>query len=1319
AKAVVKAAAAAPADAAPAPVVGVPAAAAPFLEAEAGAEAEEEGIAGRAGDAADEAEAGEEAAAEVADPDAAARVAAGGGGGDDGDGDDGDDDDGRGDGGDGEDEEGEDEAEAPITERYNLTFSAEELDNIAANLSTEAASGPVGERDAGLATGEFAPLAAHSVLDGVETEPSRDWSPASLKEVIVNAELQHSKLAADENYSGIYNALKDEGKAALALAPYVALAMFGAVNDSAEYVYSARPDSLAFFSSLPKAVLMTAVRDAAGLAFLRVHNYFTHGHCCVSEQAGMRRGARLYFTRWEEDPASVPSDAKVAQKDREYAGLLRRALHPICVRSGLELLAETIMEFSKAHIMAACHACRTNGWFGLQSDFIDVGFWKPDSFTSRRLKVAPEGGHQVTLFAAFAKDLLTAPTGGIILGQPGISKAGACSVHTTIKKVHDESVVEVSNEEWMSHLSLGSEDSEESQGDVSIALLLEKEYQRGMTTAAYRRWAYVARAAYLRLRRNGQGRAARQALRERLRMCGERAQVSAHNTLRDMLDEGDFVPDSEGVPAENAVLSELEWVDMVVQGWKTMAIEGEDAPPAGSGYAGPPERAPDGVTAAGSGVNAAEEEPASLLALSNSTGPSEQEIEESTFMEKGRLIRVENPEVDDGRDARFVQAVTEYTEELLTSLREYLDVAEASDGNLEDQSVSPEAEGERIEEWAVEVVDRLRFHWFQQLCPIALWNRRLEEELRDMGLEDCSCPPERYEEERREELRAARDEVDSDEATPGIRDGDAEAEVETMTESGAATFQVLIRGVDAWRFLLGLDSESFEENIDVVAAGRPLLPEHVAAMVTETVAKYGAHDRAVMTVAFVRFLRLLMSEVMQAFERGEGDGSSLMQRTLTGQFRVGTSPRQSWFHRVQMLQEELGRQSGGARNASIVGLQARLRQQHDLPEDQRESLEAMLVAMEEHGCQEGGVGDLAWQLLQWWDSLFNTRGCQVGPSGHPSRTGSASPRDEDLQEMARDEEDIRHERLREEEARSRQQAEREREEEEVLQYQMSLLEDGNDRGELSHPVADRVSSSKDPSTTRLSATEFRQWEDWEWHNLLREPPQKRQRRVMEITMSGSSGRDSPTVAKTLRIPLSDPGAMSLRMDLQVQVEHYPDDVETVILDRGLETGAVGQTQVVDGASLASETPGDALDSVQQKPRSEAHPVDDQDTIPLEAGDGDKDNALPGGAATLVDSPQQEDVQAEHVNEVGPLNDGGAEGLEVEHGMSQLEWSDYEGLYKKWREGALSDADIKQVGGSNLLDLMEAQFILDVDDSTQHLSTLPSGNEVKREGSRES
>ena len=41
-----------------------------------------------------------------------------------------------------------------------------------------------------------------------------------------------------------------------------------------------------------------------------------------------------------------------------------------------------------------------------------------------------------------------------------------------------------------------------------------------------------------------------------------RAQVSAHHTLRALLDEGDYVPEPEGVEADRAVLSEMEWVDL-------------------------------------------------------------------------------------------------------------------------------------------------------------------------------------------------------------------------------------------------------------------------------------------------------------------------------------------------------------------------------------------------------------------------------------------------------------------------------------------------------------------------------------------------------------------------------------------------------------------------------------------------------------------------------------------------------------------------------------------------------------------------------------
>ena len=51
-----------------------------------------------------------------------------------------------------------------------------------------------------------------------------------------------------------FQALKDEGKAALALVPYVALALF---SDWAEYVNAAAPASLEFFGRLPRTALMT------------------------------------------------------------------------------------------------------------------------------------------------------------------------------------------------------------------------------------------------------------------------------------------------------------------------------------------------------------------------------------------------------------------------------------------------------------------------------------------------------------------------------------------------------------------------------------------------------------------------------------------------------------------------------------------------------------------------------------------------------------------------------------------------------------------------------------------------------------------------------------------------------------------------------------------------------------------------------------------------------------------------------------------------------------------------------------------------------
>ena len=66
----------------------------------------------------------------------------------------------------------------------------------------------------------------------------------------------------------------------------------------------------------------------------------------------------------------------------------------------------------------------------------------------------------------------------------------------------------------------------------------------------------------------------------------------------------------------------------------------------------------------------------------------------------------------------------------------------------------------------------------------------------------------------------------------GTRASEAAAS-STNTSSGPMPPERLeeAQGVDAWRFLLGIDVENFEAGHDVVAAGRPLLPDFSSAMI--------------------------------------------------------------------------------------------------------------------------------------------------------------------------------------------------------------------------------------------------------------------------------------------------------------------------------------------------------------------------------------------------------------------------------------------------------------------------------------------------------
>ena len=49
-------------------------------------------------------------------------------------------------------------------------------------------------------------------------------------------------------------------------------------------------------------------------------------------------------------------------------------------------------------------------------------------------------------------------------------------------------------------------------------------------------------------------------------------------------------------------------------------------------------------------------------------------------------------------------------------------------------------------------------------------------------------------------------------------------------------------------------------------------------------------------------------------------------------------------------------------------------------------------------------------------------------------------------------------------------------------------------------------------------------------------------------------------------------------------------------------------------------------------------------------------------------------------------------------LMDVTWSDYESLYAQWKTGLVDDSTVRQAGGLNLLDLMQTQYILDVDES---------------------
>ncbi|CAE7247175.1 unnamed protein product, partial [Symbiodinium sp. CCMP2456] len=443
------------------------------------------------------------------------------------------------------------------------------------------------------------------------------------------------------------------------------------------------------------------------------------------------------------------------------------------------------------------------------------------------------------------------------------------------------------------------------------------------------------------------------------------------------------------------------------------------------------------------------------------------------------------------------------------------------------------------------------------------------------------------------------------------------------------------QGVDAWRFLLGIDVENFEAGHDVVAAGRPLLPDFSSAMIRETVAQYDAHDRAVMTVAFMRFLRMLMAEVMVAFERGlqvgaasdrnevlvdvlledeaSGDETGLMQLGKPVQTedadevnlmqREMANRAERWSRALIRLQKELISQTPAKQRSHVHQLRARLFNRVDVNNwsEEEDQLFALLTAMDLERPVHPVEQDEEW--LQAWGQELEAflpgmaTAIHMGP-GPISVEGHRGLTEEEINAMARDEEEVRREAEMEARARQKEREMIEDEEIRMLQRQAAL---------------------------------FQAWEDWGLHEESMRASQRsrtvhtKRRCVVDLEVQGEEATGSQDRPRTWRRVMTVPeqGALTLKLRAVMVDEVSESDMATVIVD---------PPAVDDG----------------REPRQSA------------------------------DEPQE----GPHV-----VDNRGTEGQE----HMDMDYAQFSRLYGQWEMGQLSSEAVRLQYGPDVLELMEAQY----------------------------
>ena len=171
---------------------------------------------------------------------------------------------------------------------------------------------------------------------------------------------------------------------------------------------------------------------------------------------------------------------------------------------------------------------------------------------------------------------------------------------------------------------------------------------------------------------------------------------------------------------------------------------------------------------------------------------------------------------------------------------------------------------------------------------------------------------------------------------------------------------------DLWRFLLGVDRQSWPSRTRVIGAGQPFLPGAMQRDIQNHFRRMSPQNRLVMTVNFIEMIRYMMAEVSNLMhqadflsnlpgedmvevviegEEGERDGTELMQRYLHTGGKDTNEDR--WQRCLARLQKELSSQAPASRWANIRRIRQALPacEPWSTAETRREQLRALLVAM--------------------------------------------------------------------------------------------------------------------------------------------------------------------------------------------------------------------------------------------------------------------------------------------------------------------------------------------------------------------------------------